>query len=103
MTKPVIDVLPRKGRFFEVLQETDRSQTAVMTVEAGGDGGPAETHAGDQVVYVIEGRGVLTIAGSEHEVGPGSCVMIPAGTLHQVRNPGQSPLFFLSVYAPPAY
>lgn len=103
MTKPVIDVLPRKGRFFEVLQETDRTQTAVMTVEAGGDGGPAESHAGDQVVYVIEGRGVLTIAGTEHEVGPGACVMIPAVTLHHVRNPGRSALFFLSVYAPPAY
>jgi mannose-6-phosphate isomerase-like protein (cupin superfamily) len=103
MTEPVIDVLPRKGRFFEVLQETDRSQTAVMTVEPGEDGGPAETHAGDQVVYVIEGRGVLTIADTAHDVGPGSCVMIPAGTLHHVRNPGRGPLFFLSVYAPPAY
>jgi mannose-6-phosphate isomerase-like protein (cupin superfamily) len=27
----------------------------------------------------------------------------PAGALHHVWNPGPQPLFFLTVYAPPAY
>ena len=103
MTTTLVDIHAYRGRFFEVLQQTERTQTAVMTIAPGQDGGPEETHAGDQVVYVIEGHGVLTIAGREHEVGPGTCAMIPAGTLHHVRNPGRTPLFFLSVYAPPAY
>jgi len=30
-------------------------------------------------------------------------VLIPAGALHHVRNPGAEPLFFLTVYAPPVY
>jgi hypothetical protein len=29
--------------------------------------------------------------------------MIPAGTPHHVANPGKVPLFFMTVYAPPAY
>jgi mannose-6-phosphate isomerase-like protein (cupin superfamily) len=29
--------------------------------------------------------------------------MIPAGTPHHVANPGKVPLFFVTVYAPPAY
>jgi mannose-6-phosphate isomerase-like protein (cupin superfamily) len=29
--------------------------------------------------------------------------MIPAGTRHHVRNPGSTPLFFVTVYAPPEY
>lgn len=31
--------------------ETERTQTAVMTIGPGQDGGPEETHAGDQVVF----------------------------------------------------
>ena len=103
MTRSVIDVPRHRGQFFEILQETARCQTAVMTIGPGQDGGPAETHAGDQVVYVIEGEGILTIGGAEHRVRPGVCALIPAGTLHHVKNAGAEPLFFLSVYAPPAY
>jgi len=33
----------------------------------------------------------------------GACALIPAGALHHVRNLGAQPLFFLTVYAPPAY
>ena len=103
MTQSVIDVLRHRGQLFEVLQETARSQTAVMTIAPGQDGGPEETHAGDQVVYVIEGEAILTIEGALHRARPGACALIPAGTRHHVKNAGAGPLFFLSVYAPPAY
>ena len=103
MTMPVVDIHRHKGQFFEILQQTARTQTAVMTIAPGRDGGPAETHAADQIVYVIEGDAVVTIEGAEHHAGPGACALIPAGALHHVRNPGSRPLFFLTVYAPPAY
>lgn len=103
MTSTLVDVHAYRGRFFEVLQETERTQTAVMTIEPGRDGGPEETHAGDQVVFVVEGRAVVTVEGIAHEARAGACVLIPAGARHHVRNPGAQPLFFLSVYAPPAY
>jgi mannose-6-phosphate isomerase-like protein (cupin superfamily) len=99
----MVQITEHRGRFFEVLQETERTQTAVMTIAPGRDGGPEETHAGDQVVFVVEGRAVVTVEGVTHEAPPGACVLIPAGARHLVRNGGQEPLFFLSVYAPPAY
>ena len=55
-----------RGEFFRVLQQTERSQTAVMTIAPGEDGGPEEEHHGDQVVYVVEGEALVTIAGKEH-------------------------------------
>ena len=103
MTPAVVDIPRHKGRFFEVLQETSRTQTAVMTIGPGRDGGPEETHAGDQIVYVIEGEGVVTIDGREHRAGAGTLVTIPAGANHHVRNPGSTPLFIVTVYAPPEY
>ncbi|HKC97793.1 MAG TPA: cupin domain-containing protein [Methylomirabilota bacterium] len=92
-----------RGEFFRVLQQTEHSQTAVMTIAPGEDGGPEEEHRGDQIVYVVEGEALVTIAGKEHHARAGSLVMIPARTRHHVKNPGHAPLFFVSVYAPPAY
>ena len=103
MTATLVDIHEHRGPFFEVLQETERTQTAVMTITPGEDGGPEETHAGDQVVFVVEGEAILTVEGIAHHARAGACVLIPAGALHHVRNPGPQPLFFLTVYAPPVY
>ena len=103
MKTTLVNIDRYRGRFFEVLQETERTQTAVMTIAPGQDGGPEETHAGEQVVFVVEGEAIVTIEGTAPEARAGVCVLIPAGVLHHVRNPGAQPLFFLTVYAPPAY
>ena len=50
MTTTLVDIHAHRGRFFEVLQETERTQTAVMTIGPGQDGGPEETHAGEAIV-----------------------------------------------------
>jgi mannose-6-phosphate isomerase-like protein (cupin superfamily) len=99
----VVDIGGHRGQFFKVLQQTDRTQTAVMTIAPGADAGPAEEHDGDQVVYVVEGEAAIRIEGREHRAGPGALVTIPAGTRHHVRNTGSGLLFFLTVYAPPQY
>jgi len=67
------------GDFFRVLQQTVRSQTAVMTVAPGQDAGPAETHAADQIVYVIEGEAEMRVGEERCLAGPGSLVTIPTG------------------------
>jgi mannose-6-phosphate isomerase-like protein (cupin superfamily) len=99
----VVDVNEHRGEFFRVLRQTQRSQTAVMTIAGGQEAGPAETHHADQIVYVIEGEAVVTVDDEERRTGPGGLVMIPAGARHHVRNPGREPLFVLTVYAPPEY
>jgi len=101
--KTVVDINRFRGRFFEVLQETAQSQTAVMTIEPGRDAGPEETHTGDQVVYVVDGEASIRIDGVVHRAAAGGCALIPAGARHHVANEGARPLFLLSVYAPPAY
>ena len=99
----VVDVFAHRGQVFRVLQQTARSQTAVMTIPPGADAGPEERHDGDQVIYVVEGEAIVRIGDREHKAGAGALVMIPAAQLHHVRNPGRIPVFFLTVYAPPAY
>jgi mannose-6-phosphate isomerase-like protein (cupin superfamily) len=103
MSDSAVDINQFRGRFFEVLQETDRSQTAVMTIGPGRDAGPEEIHEADQIIYVVDGQAIVRVEGTEHEARPGACVLIPAGARHHVKNPGAAPLFFLTIYAPPAY
>ncbi len=99
----VVSVLKHKGQFFRVLQETERSQTAVMTIAPGADAGPEEEHEGDQILYVLEGEAHVQVGDHEYDAAPGSLVMIPARTRHHVRSTGTQALFFLTVYTPPAY
>jgi len=97
------DVTRYRGEFFRVLQQTERTQTAVMTIAPGQDAGPEETHGGDQIVYIVEGEALMRVDGDERRAGAGALVVIPAGARHHVRNPGRTPLFLVTVYAPPEY
>src|SRR6185295_10950621 len=65
----ITSLAAHRGDFFRVLQETARSQVAVMTIAPGADGGPEEEHGGDQIVYVVEGEALLRVGGTEHHVG----------------------------------
>ena len=102
-SETVVETGEHRGTFFRILQRTAQSQTAVMTIAPGADGGPEEEHDGDQIIYVVEGDAIVRVAGEEQRAGPGALVMIPAHSRHHVRNPGRTPLFFVTVYAPPAY
>jgi mannose-6-phosphate isomerase-like protein (cupin superfamily) len=99
----VVSVAAHKGEFFRILQETERSQTAVMTIAPGADAGPEEEHDGDQILYVLEGEALVRIGDRQYPAKPGALVTIPAHTRHHVQSTGGKPLFFLTVYAPPAY
>jgi hypothetical protein len=55
----VRDIARYRGEFFRVLQQTERSQTAVMTIAAGEDAGPEETHGADQIIHIVEGEAIL--------------------------------------------
>jgi mannose-6-phosphate isomerase-like protein (cupin superfamily) len=92
-----------KGSFFEVLQITENSQIAVMTIKPGGDSGADGKHKGDQIVYIIEGEGKIKIPEEEIELIAGELAIIPEKTDHLVINTGKSDLFFLTIYAPAEY
>lgn len=118
MQKPAVEgraywgsLADAKGRFFAVLHTTPRSQTATMTVAPGQEAGPAEVHAGeDQVFLFVEGEAEVkvwergpTAEPAHRRAKPGDIVVVPAGVQHWVKCVGREPLFFFTVYGPPAY
>jgi mannose-6-phosphate isomerase-like protein (cupin superfamily) len=58
-----------------------------------------EPHADDEVYYVLEGRGMLDIEGTEVPVEPGHAIFVPAGAQH--RFTGYEGLSVLVVFARP--
>ncbi len=97
------DIFSHKGKFLEILQQTEKSQSGVMTLAVGQDTGAGDSHTGDQIIYVVEGKAFVRVGDEEAVGGPGTLLTIPAGVHHYVRNEGDVPLFILTTYAPPSF
>lgn len=105
------DLQTAKGTFFHVYHTTSRTQTGAMTVAPGREAGPAEVHdTSDQVFLFLEGEALVRVWADgadaepeERRVGAGGVLVVPAGVRHWVKSVGDEPLFFFTVYGPPAY
>lgn len=94
----------RNRTFRTAFWTGEHLQVTRMCLNAGEDIG-AETHpCTDQLLYIAEGRGTVQFGIDEcmerRSVLPGDAVFVPAGTRHNLRNTGNTPLKLFSVYAP---
>lgn len=97
--------LRQAAAWFEVLQTTARSQTAVMTLSPGGQSSE-ETNVhekSDQVLLVVEGEVEAEVAGKKSRMRAGDSCIVPAGTPHRFRNAGAGRAVTFNVYSPPEY
>lgn len=84
----------RKG---EITSRTFAQNDAVsVTLFAFAPGEEISTHAsgGDALVQVLEGIGIFTVDGTEHRVGAGQSLVMPAGLPHSVKS-GDEPFKWL--------
>jgi mannose-6-phosphate isomerase-like protein (cupin superfamily) len=58
------------------------------------------SHTYDEVVYVVEGDGVLHLDGGETPIGSGSCIHLPPLEEHCLENIGSRPMRVLGVFHP---
>ena len=61
---------------------------------------PDHFHRYDEVIYVLEGEGVLEIGGEQAPLRPGTCVHLPRTLVHCLSNPGPGALRLLGVFRP---
>lgn len=80
---------------------SERLWLGILVLQPGGSTNANALAGIDGIHYTIEGSGIEIVAGEEIPTRPGSCIFIPAGTLHQVRNTGSVPLKLISVTNPP--
>ena len=56
-------------------------------------------HTPPEIYYVLEGSGIVTLDGVEHEIAAGAAVFIPGDCEHGIRNDGASPLRVFYAFA----
>ena len=61
---------------------------------------PTHHHPYEEVVYVLEGEGLLHLEGSTRPIGAGSCMHLPPPVEHCLENTGAAPLRVLGVFHP---
>jgi mannose-6-phosphate isomerase-like protein (cupin superfamily) len=93
------------GSWFQVMETTKRSQTAVMTLAAGNNSSEEmNVHdSSDQALLVVEGEVRAEVDGKRLELHKGDSCTVPAGTPHRFENRGESPAVTFNVYSPPEY
>jgi mannose-6-phosphate isomerase-like protein (cupin superfamily) len=65
---------------------------------------PVHVHAkAEQVLFIVSGRGKISLEDSQVEAGSGVTVHIPKGVAHGIVNTGDDPLTILEVTSPPGF
>jgi mannose-6-phosphate isomerase-like protein (cupin superfamily) len=81
-------------------------QLTLMSIPVGGDIGLEAHPETDQFLRLDAGRGRVQMGPSkeqltfDREVSDGWCVLVPAGTWHNVTNIGEEPMQLYAIYAP---
>ena len=58
------------------------------------------SHEPEQMYYILEGCGVMTVDGKEQEIQSGDCIFIPSYSKHGLKNTGDTILRYLSAASP---
>jgi mannose-6-phosphate isomerase-like protein (cupin superfamily) len=61
---------------------------------------PEHFHTYDEVIYVLDGEGVMHFDGAEHPVAAGSSIQLPARTVHCLENTGETVMRIVAVFRP---
>jgi len=61
---------------------------------------PDHSHPYDEVVLILQGRGLAHVGGAEHPVAAGTCAHLPPGLVHCLENTGRGTMRVLGVFHP---
>lgn len=72
--------------------------TTLAVIQSGGEQ-RIHSHRPEQVYFILEGNGLMTVGDEMQRVGPGDCVFIPSGQPHGLKNDGDETLRYFSAAA----
>lgn len=103
-----VEELALPGRHLRWLVRKERLNAAhlsvcVIRVAPGETVKPAHSHPnGEEVIYIIRGRGRVFVDGSVDSVEEGTAVLFPQGSVHMLQNTGPDEMKVVCFFAPPS-
>jgi mannose-6-phosphate isomerase-like protein (cupin superfamily) len=73
--------------------------TTLVEIEPGGFQ-RVHSHPPEQVYFILEGSGAMTVGDETEQVTVGDCVLVPSESPHGLRNTGDVTLRYFSAAAP---
>ncbi|MDE0020107.1 MAG: cupin domain-containing protein [Candidatus Poribacteria bacterium] len=77
-----------------------RLQMHVSCVGAGKRAHPPHKHAEEEIIYVLDGRGIVQLDDERTEVEPNAAVFIPSWVFHGIESAGDGPLRYMVILEP---
>jgi mannose-6-phosphate isomerase-like protein (cupin superfamily) len=74
--------------------------TTTLAVIQSGREQRIHSHPPEQVYFILEGNGLMTVGDETQKVGPGDCIFISSGQPHGLKNDGHVTLRYFSAAAP---
>lgn len=98
MIAPVVrgDVRPRQ---LVGADQTDQVRVLYVYFEPGG-ANLLHTHTFDQILYIVEGEGIVATETEEHRVSAGDIVVVPAGEQHWHGATAETAMAHLAIGVP---
>lgn len=96
------DLTAKNINFRKVLYTAKHSQLVVMSIPPLGEIGMEVHSNNDQFLRIESGMGRAIIDGNEQNFSAGYCVIVPAGSQHNIINTSESDdLKIYTLYSPP--
>ena len=88
--------------FLLVSKMTANSENMSITLVEMEPGGiqHIHNHEPEQMYFIIEGFGIMTVDNEENKVTAGDCIFFPSNTKHGLKNTGKKVLKYLSACSP---
>lgn len=97
-------ITEKNNNFRKVLFTSKKMQLVVMSLKKNEDIG-MEIHKNvDQFIRVESGHGIAILNGKKFKLEDGHCIVIPAGTEHNIINTSQvNKMKLYTIYTPPEH
>lgn len=79
--------------------ESEKLTTTIVEMQAGGIQ-RVHSHEPEQMYYILEGEGIITVGGETEKVRAGDCVFFSSFTPHGLQNTGEAILRYFSAASP---
>jgi quercetin dioxygenase-like cupin family protein len=72
----------------------------VSVIDPGEAAHPPHQHAGEEIIFLLEGQGEATIGGEIHPMQAMSALFCPEHVMHGLRNSGPTPIKYAVIRVP---